>query len=251
MTILTSKKHDTIFQHVMNQGNGFWQVYDAWEPETFTIFDQYLRPDKNYIDIGAWIGPTVLYAAQKAKTVYAVEPNPASFIALKTNVELNGYNNVVLGNYGLAENGSSRRLAIQGSGSSILIDDKEFIAEHGERPIMRPYTNKTPTIVVETRPVSYLFDQIDLANVSLVKIDTEGSEKYIVPAMTPYLKKLNCPIYISLHWGFLRDRHVEFILDTITSTHPIIEKARGGKTTTKAEIVSSKISHLLLKRTAL
>ncbi|PEC43110.1 hypothetical protein CON11_19670 [Priestia megaterium] len=30
-----------------------------WEEETFEIFDRFLNNEHSYIDIGAWIGPTV------------------------------------------------------------------------------------------------------------------------------------------------------------------------------------------------
>lgn len=40
----------------------FWRKATAggWEPETFAVLDQHLSPDRDYVDIGAWIGPTVL-----------------------------------------------------------------------------------------------------------------------------------------------------------------------------------------------
>ena len=43
--------------------------YGNWEEDTFNILDHYQNPYKTYIDIGAWIGPTVLYSASKFKNV--------------------------------------------------------------------------------------------------------------------------------------------------------------------------------------
>lgn len=50
-----------------------------WEPETFAVLDAHLRGDADYLDIGAWIGPTVLYAARKARHVWCFEPDPTAY----------------------------------------------------------------------------------------------------------------------------------------------------------------------------
>lgn len=40
------------------------------EPHLFTILDHYLRADRSYIDMGAFIGATVLYAVLLARHCY-------------------------------------------------------------------------------------------------------------------------------------------------------------------------------------
>ena len=69
----------------------FWDVVQngQWEPKTFAIIERHCSPDHVFIDIGAWIGPTTLFAAGIAKHVYAVEPDPVSVVALKKNIALN------------------------------------------------------------------------------------------------------------------------------------------------------------------
>ena len=39
-------------------------TFQQWEPNTFKILDYYQNLNGTYIDIGAWIGPTVMYASQ-------------------------------------------------------------------------------------------------------------------------------------------------------------------------------------------
>lgn len=46
---------------------------------------KYCNKENTYIDIGAWIGPTVLYGACVSKHVYAIEPDPAAVSQLKKN----------------------------------------------------------------------------------------------------------------------------------------------------------------------
>ncbi len=48
----------------------------AWEPHTFDVFSRYLDKDTVAIDIGSWIGVTPFWAAQIAKAVVAVDPDP-------------------------------------------------------------------------------------------------------------------------------------------------------------------------------
>ena len=58
----------------------FWSgVNDGrWEPDTFRLFDRVLMPNWRFVDIGAWVGPTALYAARKVATVDAYECDPVA-----------------------------------------------------------------------------------------------------------------------------------------------------------------------------
>jgi len=62
----------------------FWHWYSAdWERRTEQVYRQFVRPGGLVLDIGAWIGPTVIYAlACRASRVVVLEPNPDSFAAL-------------------------------------------------------------------------------------------------------------------------------------------------------------------------
>src|SRR5690349_10667280 len=77
---VTSGRHD-----------GYWRsiVDGTWEPETFRIFDRFIDREHSYLDVGAFIGPTLLYGCQLAKRVYGFEPDPLAFAELKRNIELN------------------------------------------------------------------------------------------------------------------------------------------------------------------
>jgi len=62
----------------------FWRWYSVdWERQTERIYRQFVKPGGLVLDVGAWIGPTVIYAlACRASRVVALEPNPDSFAAL-------------------------------------------------------------------------------------------------------------------------------------------------------------------------
>lgn len=84
---------------VQNNENyaSFWQTVanGEWEPETFSIFDAYLTPETTYLDAGAWIGPTLLYAAARSRRAIGFEPDPTAFAELRQNLDLNPALNTV------------------------------------------------------------------------------------------------------------------------------------------------------------
>ena len=58
---------------MVGTNENFWKELsnNRWEPDTFNILDHYLKCNMVYMDVGAWIGPTVCYAAKKADLVIA------------------------------------------------------------------------------------------------------------------------------------------------------------------------------------
>ena len=70
--------------------SGWWvTLYTGWENDTFNIFARFLNEESVVLDIGAWAGPTALWAAYRAKTVIAVEPSPRAFFQLWENLQAN------------------------------------------------------------------------------------------------------------------------------------------------------------------
>ncbi|MGI9367848.1 MAG: FkbM family methyltransferase [Ruegeria sp.] len=171
----------------------FWRKASAgeWEPETFAILDQYLTPDSDYLDIGAWIGPTVLYGARKARRVWCFEPDPTAFRHLAWNLDLNEIRNVSAFGVALSDQfGIARMASLRGeagdSTSSLLHD-----GAHG---------NDALTITWDQ------FEAVnDLSGVSLVKIDIEGAEFSVLPTLVPWLQKQRPALFLSTHAPLLSD----------------------------------------------
>ena len=41
----------------------FWQQFNgSWEPQTIRFFEKYIKEGTDYLDVGAWIGPTAMIA---------------------------------------------------------------------------------------------------------------------------------------------------------------------------------------------
>lgn len=81
----------------------FWTHVDSgqWESSTLNVITKNLKKGDVYIDIGAWIGPTVLAAASTGCTVHAYEPDPVAFAELSANVAANKTDNITLNNVAL------------------------------------------------------------------------------------------------------------------------------------------------------
>ena len=75
----------------LRRADEFWEKFaqGIWEPVTVRVIDTLLAPGSTHIDVGAWVGPTVLLAATKAKRVLAFEPDPVAYAELEKDVALN------------------------------------------------------------------------------------------------------------------------------------------------------------------
>ncbi len=185
----------------------FWRKASAgdWEPETFAVLDQFLSPEDDYLDIGAWIGPTVLYGARKARHVFCFEPDPTAFRHLAWNLDLNDIHNVSAFGVALSDQFGVARMASTrgepGDSTSSLLHD----AAHGTDAL---------TIAWEQ------FQAVqDLSRVSLVKMDIEGAEFFVLPTLLDWLKQKRPALFLSLHAPLLQEAdrrsRMEGLLDSL------------------------------------
>ncbi|MCA0872340.1 FkbM family methyltransferase [Seohaeicola saemankumensis] len=170
----------------------FWRRASAgnWEPETFAVLRDHLHPDRDYLDIGAWIGPTVLFGARRARHVYCFEPDPVAFRHLAWNIELNGLRNVSAFAVALSNRFGVARMA-------------SFGGEAGDS--MTSLLNAGGDQGMDVVTVSWddFAASVDLSAVSLVKMDIEGAEFDVLPALIPWLQAQRPALYLSTHAPFL------------------------------------------------
>lgn len=204
--IITIKKNNLSF-NIKDDYSKRWfaEKYHNWEGQTFVIFDKLLKKNKSYIDVGAWIGPTVLYTANICKNVYAFEPDPTAFERLKTNVHANNYKNLFIHNTAInANNIKSCKFGGNGklgnSQSTLLVNDENYI--NNSEKVNKQWRSAN---IIEVPCVG--FDKflqkrkIDPSSINLIKMDIEGGEKYVIPASQKFLRKnKQIKLYISLHW---------------------------------------------------
>ena len=187
------QKNDKIFFVNSSPLNHFWALLqlNLWEPNTFKIFDTFLDPDHSYIDLGAWIGPTVLYGCQKAKFCYAIEPDPVAFKQLKDNVELNP---------GLISRISfSDSCIMDSSGTTYLTTKGEF----GDSCSSITFNKSSSSIEVNSTTLEQFFYDNSIDDCNFIKIDIEGGEFTVLPSTLKFLEEKKPTLHISLHPGLM------------------------------------------------
>lgn len=123
------------------------------------------RKDMTILDVGANIGVTVQHFQPYAKKLYAIEPSPEHFEALKKNKEYNGWDNVELFNMALADKDGEMVLhqhAGNRTCNSLVLDYK------GEG------------VTVQTMAFDTFMEQNKIDTVDFCKFDVEGAEDMIL-----------------------------------------------------------------------
>ncbi len=177
----------------------FWRTTpkNEWEPYTLEILRKFLKPDSIYCDIGAWIGPTVLYASKLCNQVYCFEPDYNAYRHLLWNIELNKLDNVLPFNMALSDRNGVFKMAPFGKSlgdttSSLLNADKAG-------------SISVAAITLQTAQEIALPKEIDF-----LKIDIEGAEFALLPAIKDYLDEVRPIVYLSTHTPYLEpgERHM-------------------------------------------
>lgn len=182
--------------------HGFWDRFESWEPETRKIFRQIVKGGDTVLDIGAWIGPTVLFALSAgADRVIAVEPNPASRAMLERLINLNpGMGKKVTVVPMAVCNGPSHLHLGQPQGDS----DSSLFGIGGR------------DIVVDCLSIIDLIERQGLKEISLIKIDVEGSEILLAEDFHQLGKRPGQNIHLSIHRPFWpRDSHPEALANAL------------------------------------
>jgi len=173
--------------------SGFWNSFQSqlWEPETLSILRHFLNPGSVYYDIGAWIGPTVLYASRLSGNILAFEPDPFAFRFLVENVTKNDLTNVRL--FNLAVAGTERAASLHSFGTSLGDSMSSLLAEAS------PSSGwQVTTVMMDT-----LITQLSCSIPHFIKIDIEGGEFELVPALRAHLERWRPVVYLSIHAPFL------------------------------------------------
>jgi FkbM family methyltransferase len=158
MHVRIEKGHDIdgIAQHLIFDGE--------YDPFTTEMFKKIVKPEMVVLDIGANIGYYSLLAASLVGCngkVWAFEPEPHNFANLQDNLELNGYNNVILVNKAVSNDSGM---------ASLYISDMES-GEHSLIPCQGRFTAKLTVSTVRLDDMFGTNTRIDV-----IKTDTEGND---------------------------------------------------------------------------
>ena len=147
--------------------NKFWHKFaTGWEPDTERIYRKYVTRGGTVLDIGAWIGSTILFAlAAGAGRVVAVEPNPDSFGALDKMLTYNQWmrDRVVLVNGAISDQPEVLSMG--------LVEGEDDTSTSG-------ISGNDFQIQADT--LLQTCSDHDISDMDLIKIDIEGAELLLV-----------------------------------------------------------------------
>ena len=172
----------------------FWDDVEggSWEPETFAVLERHVTATVTYLDVGAFIGPTLLFAAQCAGAAHGFEPDPVAFSELERHLAHNlALDTVELHAVAIAPQDGRVRLGNRNmkgnSTSSMLLGN---MVDPWEVPACR-----LDTFLREAQVTGPVF----------IKMDIEGGEYAVIPAHADFLASPQVRgILLALHpWGYL------------------------------------------------
>jgi FkbM family methyltransferase len=146
-----------------------------------------LKPGDVFIDIGANSGLYTLLASEAVGNegmVYAFEPSPIPFTRLKENVSLYGHNNIECIESALSDHEGEMKLNISGDGYSAW---DTFASE--------TRTGQTDTRKVQVTTLDkFVLDKNLIDKITMMKIDVEGWETYVLSGGLNTLSNIVAPI---------------------------------------------------------
>jgi FkbM family methyltransferase len=185
----------------------FWDRVEAgtWEESTFVVLDRFVDNTTTLLDLGAWVGPVSLYAAARGARVVAVEADPAALTELRANLAANPdlAARITIVDRAIAPDAEPVRMGARrkpgDSMSSALLAGAE---RHWDAPAITP-----EALAATLGAPARLF----------VKLDIEGGEYALLPALGPLLAAPAAALLLSLHPKILRESGVADV-DAVTRT---------------------------------
>jgi len=166
------------------------------EPEV-DVMCKLVKPGDTVLDIGANVGALTVPMAQvvgPTGRVIAWEPQPETYALLKKNIEQNDLDNVTLHNCGVGA-----------KNDTIAMFDLSKI--HGFNYGGVPLGQGDRTAWVET------IDELNLDNVSYMKIDVEGMEPAVIEGASETIRRCRPFLYVENDHGENSQRLVSMIVD--------------------------------------
>jgi len=154
-------------------------IFGAWEPFETELVKKEIKKGDVVLDLGANIGYYTLIFAKlvgEGGKVFAFEPEPDNFALLKKNVEINGYQNVILVRKAVSNKTGKFKL--------YLSDDNK--GGHSMYPLSPQ--DGSQSIEIEAIRLDDYFENYD-GKIDFIKMDIEGAEEKAIQGMSSLLKK--------------------------------------------------------------
>lgn len=193
MASISSQLQVTMEGNLVNVRGGtndyFWGNFErgAWEPDTQVVFKRFIDAQHSYIDIGAWIGPTLLLGCQLARRAYGIEPDPIAYPELVENM-----NN----NQALTNNVQLFNICITPVSGKVSFGNG---ANGGDSMSSLLFSSEKTHWTVDGMNFQEWIEQNQINDCNFIKMDIEGGEYSVLPTMAAYLREHRPTLHLSLH----------------------------------------------------
>jgi len=166
----------------------FWDKVErgGWEPETLALIDRQIAPGTTFLDLGAWVGPTALYAAARGARVIALEADPVALSQLQRNLAVNPV---------LAQRIEVVARAVHAAEGQVTFGARRKPGDSMSSVLIAP---GAATWLADTITPLALAGRIGPGPLC-VKLDIEGGEYELLPAMRPLVDRPDCMVLVSFH----------------------------------------------------
>jgi FkbM family methyltransferase len=182
-------------------------IYGNHEPLTTQIISEELSEGMNCVDIGSNIGYYALLESKKIGKlgkVWAIEPSPENFSALKYNIKLQENKNIQAFNFAIGDkNGKIEFIISKKSNWSKVKEEKDLLNQDDD------------IIKVSLKTLDLFSEENNLKQIGLLRMDVEGYENKIIDGATQFLKKFKPKIMIEIHMMIMGKKETKNILEKL------------------------------------
>jgi FkbM family methyltransferase len=179
----------------------------SWEKNILDLLIENYKPNTNILDIGSNYGCHSIGLANEIKKsngsgkVYSFEVQPEIFKLFKENIELNDLNNIIIPNeFGLGDKDENKTF--------VLPTNYDDNGNPGALSLKNQNTdldkNKEESVKIKR------LDDLNIDNISLIKIDVEGYELEVFEGGKETIRKYKPVILIEI-WGVNKDKYTSWI----------------------------------------
>jgi FkbM family methyltransferase len=199
-------------------------ISGVWEPNVTAAFMRSLSPGDVCVDIGAHIGYYTLLASKlvgAAGHVYAFEPSPGSYDALRANLDRNEVANVTAIRAAVGETAGTANL-YEGPGTNTGGATMQGVLAD-RRGLRKP-------VEVDVRPVTAEISATDLRRIRVIKIDVEGTEVDVLCSLAPVFAEVpHLAVFVELNPKWIAGI-TEYVADLRSTYGFRAQRIRSGYT---------------------
>lgn len=187
-------------------------LFYAYEPKVTNIFLSLLDEGDTVVDVGAWIGYYALLAASKVGyngKVIAIEPHPLNLAKLHRNIELNGFDNIIVIESAVGAEETSMELETGSTPLLHRLKDSNYTYVSNSNDIVKESRNNT--IKVNVRRLDNILAALGIDDIKLLMMDIEGYEYNALLGCGRWIEEGKIDnIIVEVHTYFLQQLYKSF-----------------------------------------